>query len=84
LRQAALRLVQHGREGAPAEMKPVVFEDVYPMYGMLDIRDSSLHRNCAIQEDLADHLRLAEDILLLAHSFKPLPVLDELAYHIGH
>ena len=83
-RQAALRLVQQRREGAPAEMEPIVFEGVYPMYGVSDIRDSSLHRNCAIQEDLADHLRLARDILLLARSFKPLPILDELAYHIGH
>jgi hypothetical protein len=54
------------------------------MYGVSDIRDSSLHRNCAIQEDLADHLRSAQAILRLAHSIKPLPILDELAYHIGY
>lgn len=82
--QAALHLAQQRRDGAPAEMEPIVFEGVYPMYGVSDIRNSSLHRNCAIQGDLADHLRLARDIILLAHSFKPLPILDELAYHIGH
>jgi hypothetical protein len=82
-RQAALRLTQQRREGTPTEMEPIVFEGVYPMYGVSDIRDSSLHRNAAIQGDLADHLRLAQEILLLAHSFKPLPILDELAYHVG-
>jgi hypothetical protein len=30
-RQAALRLTQQRREGAPTEMEPIVFADVYPM-----------------------------------------------------
>ncbi|MEL6382687.1 MAG: GAF domain-containing protein [Cyanobacteria bacterium J06626_18] len=45
--------------GLPAE--PIVFGDVYPLYGISDIRGSSHERNRAIQKDLLEqfHLGLA-------------------------
>ena len=48
-----------------------------------DIRGSSTQRNAAIRADLADHLALAGEIIRLAGTYKPLPVLDELTYRIG-
>jgi hypothetical protein len=38
---------------------PVVFESVYPLYGISDIRGSSDERNRAIQNDLLTQFRLA-------------------------
>ncbi|WOD41601.1 GAF domain-containing protein [Nodosilinea sp. E11] len=38
---------------------PVVFESVYPLYGISDIRGSSDERNRAIQQDLLAQFRLA-------------------------
>jgi hypothetical protein len=38
---------------------PVVFESVYPLYGISDIRGSSDERNRAIQRDLMTQFRLA-------------------------
>ncbi|WP_228052338.1 GAF domain-containing protein [Nodosilinea sp. LEGE 07298] len=38
---------------------PVVFESVYPLYGISDIRGSSDERNRAIQKDLLTQFRLA-------------------------
>lgn len=38
---------------------PVVFEGVYPLYGISDIRGSSDERNRAIQQDLLTQFRLA-------------------------
>ncbi|MFH7241967.1 MAG: GAF domain-containing protein [Spirulina sp.] len=38
---------------------PIVFEGVYPLYGISDIRGSSDERNRAIQEDLLAQFRLA-------------------------
>lgn len=38
---------------------PVVFESVYPLYGISDIRGSSDERNRAIQQDLLTQFRLA-------------------------
>ncbi|MEM9008107.1 MAG: GAF domain-containing protein [Cyanobacteria bacterium P01_F01_bin.86] len=45
--------------GLPAE--PIIFGDVYPLYGISDIRGSSHERNRAIQKDLLEqfHLGLA-------------------------
>lgn len=42
--------------GLPPE--PVVFSNVYPLYGISDIRSSSEERNRAIQTDLLTQLRL--------------------------
>ena len=38
---------------------PILFENVYPLYGISDIRGSSDERNRAIQKDLLTQLRLA-------------------------
>lgn len=42
--------------GLPPE--PIVFNDVYPLYGISDIRGSSDERNRAIQADLLEQFRL--------------------------
>ena len=47
--------------GLPAE--PIVFSDVYPLYGTSDIRGSSDERNCAIQTDLLEQFHLALSIV---------------------
>lgn len=81
--QAALNLLQRQQAtGVVADMEPIMFENVYPLFGVSDIRSSSTKRNAAIQADLSDHLALAQEIILLAQRFRPLPLLEELAYRI--
>ncbi len=82
-RQAALQLLEQRQTCATTEMQPIVFDEVYPLYGVSDIRGSSRRRNTAIQADLLEHLGLAKTILDLGYGCKPLPILDELAYHIS-
>ncbi len=65
------------------ELEPIVFRDVYPLYGLSDIRGSSDHRNLAIQADMVDHLTMAREIILLARRHRSLPILDALSYRIG-
>jgi hypothetical protein len=69
--------------GAPPEMEPIVFPDVYPLYAIADIRGSSTQRSWAIQCDLLTQLGLARDVLQAAHDARPLPVLDQLAHRIN-
>ncbi len=70
-----------------AELEPIVFEGVHPLYGLSDIRGSSTHRAVAIQADLLAQLALARGVIETAHRARPLPALDELRYrldrHIG-
>jgi hypothetical protein len=73
---------QRAQGGAPADIEPIVFPDVYPLYGLSDIRGSSTQRALAIQGDLLRHLQLARDVLHAAHEARPLPALDHLAYRI--
>jgi len=81
-RKAVLNSIerQGAGTGTALEMEPIVFGDVYPLYGLSDIRGSSTQRTLAIQADLLAQLTLARDVLRVAHHARPLPALDELAY----
>src|SRR5438034_2572705 len=69
-RKAVLNTIERKSEGvsdAAAEMEPIVFENVYPLYGLADIRGSSAQRGVAIQADLLSQLGLARGILEAAY-----------------
>lgn len=78
-RQAAFRLLGTRISGAHAEMEPIVFSDVYPIYGGCDIRGSSIARNKAVEDDLSRHLRLGLKILESAKAVTPLPIYNQLS-----
>ena len=63
-------------------LEDIVFESVYPLYGLSDIRDSSIQRNAAIRDDLLEQLGLALAVVVEASAYQPLPALDELGYRI--
>jgi hypothetical protein len=80
--RAALHYIQHKDEGVAA-LEPIVFQQVYPLFGVSDIRMSSDHRNAAIQADLIEHFRLAQEILQLAYEHRPLPILAAFKHRIN-
>lgn len=79
--QAALHHIQHKDEGVSG-LEPIVFHQVYPLFGVSDIRMSSDHRNAAIQADLVEHFRLAQEILRLAYAHRPLPILAAYSHRV--
>jgi hypothetical protein len=84
-RKAVLNTIERKSESvldAAAEMEPIVFEGVYPLYGLADIRGSSVQRSVAIQADLLTQLGLAADVLRAACEVRSLPALDELCYRV--
>ena len=85
-RRAVLNSFERHRGTATAvtELEPIVFEGVYPLYGLADIRGSSTQRGEAIQADLLAQLRLAKAVVQAASEAQALPALDELAYRIDH
>jgi hypothetical protein len=83
-RSAVLEHLEQALRGNQSELQPIVFKDVYPLYGATDIRGSSEGRNTAIQADLSDHLSLALDVVKASGEAKPLPLLDELLYRTGN
>src|SRR5688572_24169401 len=82
-KEAAMNLLELTDAGKGGEIEPIVFNEVYPLYGVSDIRGSSTERNNAIQEDLIDHLQLAENVLKKALEYQELPILEELKFFIS-
>ena len=62
----------------------VSFENVYPLYGAIDIRNSSVERNNAIQKDLQEHLCLVEETLDRVQLQVSLPLLEGLKFKTQH
>ena len=82
-REAAQRFLQKQEMDRTAQIEPIVFHDVSPLYGLTDIRSSSENRSEAIQADLVVQLGMAYSIVVEASIAKPLPILDELSFRIG-
>ncbi len=68
------------RNGNNEEEKNVVFENVFPLYGAIDIRNSSVERSHAIQKDLKEHLLIIDDTLHQLNSVVQLPLLEGLEF----
>lgn len=81
-RNAALNLLKKEEEGIKAEMEEIVFDNVYPLYGMSDIRNSSSQRNEAIRKDLIENLNSAKHVLTIAQKYKPMYALEDFIYRI--
>jgi hypothetical protein len=60
--------------------KNVVFDNVYPLYGAIDIRNSSMERSNAIRKDLKEHLELIADVLTQLQAITQLPLLEGLEF----
>lgn len=82
-REAAQTYLDHLTIDRMARIEPVVFNNVYPLYGLSDIRNSSSTRNQAIQDDLLEQLNLAHNVIVEAAIYRPLPVLDQISYRIS-
>ncbi len=79
-REAALRQMD---EPGSLPTKPIVFEDVFPLYGLSDVRNSSVFRAASIRADLTEQLGLALAVIIQASSHSPQPALDELGFQLG-
>jgi hypothetical protein len=81
-RKAVLDGLERAGDPAAAELEPIVFESVHPLYALSDIRGSSTQRARAIQADLLTHLELARGVVEAAYQARRLPALDQLRYRV--
>lgn len=80
--EAAFHYLQHRQTSEMAKMPPISFKDVYPLYGAIDIRNSSVERSNSIQLDLLEQLTLASDVLNKACKIVDFPILRETQFRI--
>ncbi|ASU35090.1 GAF domain-containing protein [Mucilaginibacter xinganensis] len=62
-RDEALKYIRNKEAGKPYHPKEIAFQDVYPLYGQIDIKNSSITRNLSVANDLISQLQ--QVILLL-------------------
>lgn len=79
--EAAFHYLQH-RHTEMGKMPPIAFENVYPLYGSIDVRNSSVERSNAIQLDLLEQLTLANEVLEKACKLVDFPLLKETQFRI--
>ncbi len=63
-------------------IEDIIFEDVIPLYGQVDIKGSSIARNTAIKQDLMYQLELAEDVMATAYEDQKLTIYNEHQFRI--
>ena len=78
--EAAFNYLENRRTSEQAKMPHIGFEDVYPLYAAIDIRNSSTERSHGIQMDLLEQLNSAKDLLQRASKLIHFPLLDETRF----
>ena len=81
--EEAKRFMTDELTGNQPAFKEIVFKDVYPLYGQIDIKDSSKERNLAIQRDLMIQLSEVNSILSEALKKFNLPIYEELQFRVN-
>lgn len=70
--------------GEEANFKPIVFENIYPLFGQIDIKGSSEARNWATRQDLTLQLEHIKAIIETANKKESLPIYDQYLYQINN
>jgi hypothetical protein len=78
--EAGLNLMNRRRTDEKAALEEIVFKDIFPLYGLADVRNSSTERNKAIQKDLQQNLKLVKDLLQKILGQKKLPIVEEVIF----
>jgi len=60
--------------------KDIIFNNLYPLYGQLDIKGSSSKRNKAVSSDLNKQLKEVKKVLIAASEQTEMTIFEELIY----
>ncbi|WP_405412550.1 GAF domain-containing protein [Maribacter sp. Asnod1-A12] len=83
-KEEAKKFIVDQTEGRSPSFKEIVFKDVYPLFGQIDIKDSSHARNLAIQRDLMIQLSEIDNVLHIATKKWKLPIYEELIFRVNN
>jgi hypothetical protein len=67
-RREAQNYIEHTNNGLTYTLKEIKFKDVYPLYGQVDISESSITRNLSVTTDLG--IQLSQLIIILTELSK--------------
>ncbi len=79
----ARNFIKEQLKGNQVTFNKIAFEDIYPLYGQIDIKGSSEARNWATKQDLTIQLTAVKTILETAFKTEPLPIYEQFMYQIN-
>ncbi|RLD22575.1 MAG: GAF domain-containing protein [Bacteroidetes bacterium] len=80
--QEAQKFITKQYQGEQPVFNDIVFPDVFPLYGQLDIKNSSNRRNEAVAKDLIKQINGVKRILALALQQTNMPAYEELLFRL--
>ncbi|MCZ6594219.1 MAG: GAF domain-containing protein, partial [Bacteroidetes bacterium] len=81
-RKEAKRVLETKARGEEASFKEIVFENVYPLFGQIDIKGSSNARNIATKNDLILQLHHVKKIIDKIYRIEALPIYEQINFRI--
>lgn len=81
-RKEAKRYLSLISQDKPTFFREVIFEDVHPLYGQIDVKGSSEARNNATIKDLILQLKLVLNIIKKVNKLQQLPIYEHLEFRI--
>ncbi|WP_400076446.1 GAF domain-containing protein [Winogradskyella sp. R77965] len=76
----AKNFIKAQMNGKEPNFNKIAFENIYPLYGQIDIKGSSEARNWATQQDLTLQLKTVQNILKNASGLEELPIYEQYIY----
>jgi hypothetical protein len=80
--EVAWKQIQEKLAGNDLPLAPIRFKEVYPVYGAIDIRNSTIERTLAISKDLTAQLQLTAETFEQLQAMNRLPILDGFQYRL--
>ena len=80
--QESKRVLAKRYAGEEVGFREIVFDNVYPLFGQIDIKGSSVARNHAIQADLILQLAAIKDVIKLGLEKEPMPIYEQYIHRI--
>ena len=77
--QTAFKYIMNKKSG-DGKIDTITFDNVHPLYGAIDIRNSSVERMQAIQLDLIEQLQLVRKLIKKALAEVKFPLLEEIEF----
>lgn len=79
----AKNFIKDQLSGKEPSFNKIAFENIYPLYGQIDIKGSSEARNWATKQDLTLQLNAVKGIIEKALQLEALPIYEQYLYQIN-
>ena len=82
--QEARQFIKDDWNGNDPSFNKIAFDNIYPLYGQIDIKGSSQARNSATQKDLTIQLESIKSIINSAYKIENLPIYEQFLYQVDN